>query len=141
VQKAIALMAAVFAFAMTTIWVVLAQGPADQTGTPQIVNVSAKKFDFTPSEIHVRKGARVELKIHSEDVTHSVKLDVHPEGVKQQGTPGLVLDRPRENGKAEKHEDQVIDFVAQEPGTYDFKCSTFCGMGHNRMKGKVIVDP
>jgi heme/copper-type cytochrome/quinol oxidase subunit 2 len=34
----------------------------------------------------------------------------------------------------------VIDFVAVEVGTYEIKCAKLCGMGHGRMKAKLIVD-
>ncbi len=79
--------------------------------------------------------------MHSEDVTHGVKLDACPEGTTEKGTPGLVFDQHDENGKVKKGVDQVVDFVAEEPGTYDFKCAKFCGFGHDKMKGKLIVDP
>jgi len=26
-------------------------------------------------------------------------------------------------------------------GAYDSKCAKFCGFGHDKMKGKLIVDP
>jgi cytochrome c oxidase subunit II len=112
-----------------------------QAGAVQTIKVSAKKYEFTPSEIRVPKGAKVELIVHSEDETHGIKLLVYPEGAKQKGTPGLLLDKPEDNGKVTKDVEQVIDFVAQEPGTYDFKCAKVCGMGHGRMKGKLIVEP
>ena len=118
-----------------------AQAPENQTGAPQVIEVSAKKYEFSPGEIHVRKGAKVELKVHSEDETHGVKLDLYPEGADGKGSPGLLFDHPEENGRVEKHVDQVLDFVAQEAGTYDFKCAKVCGFGHSRMKGKLIVEP
>src|SRR5271154_367467 len=106
----------------------------------KVIEVSAKKYEFSPSEIRVPKGTRVELKVHSVDETHGVKLEVYPEGAKDKGTPGLVFDHPDENGKVAKGVDQVLDFVAQVPGTYDFKCAKFCGFGHDKMKGKLIVE-
>lgn len=112
---------------------------ADQQ--PQVIEVDAKKYEFTPNEIRVKQGARVQLKVHSTDETHGVELDIYPEGAKNKKTPGLVFSTPGENGKVVKGEDQVLDFVAQVPGTYDFKCAKMCGMGHGRMKGKLIVEP
>ena len=58
---------------------------------------------------------------------------------KDKSSPGLVFDNSQENGKVEKGEDQVLDFVAQQAGTYEFKCARVCGMHHGRMKGKLIV--
>jgi cytochrome c oxidase subunit 2 len=124
----------------------VAAGIASPGNAPQadantkVIEVLAKKYEFSPSEIRVPKGSRVELKVHSVDEPHGVKLDVYPEGAKDKGAPGLVFDHPDENGKVTKGVDQVLNFVAQVPGTYDFKCAKFCGFGHDRMKGKLIVE-
>ena len=114
---------------------------AAQTTASRVIEVSAKKYEFTPSEIHVKKGEHVELKVHSVDETHGIKIEVYPEGAKDKTKPGLLFDHPETNGKVEKNVDQVLDFVAVEPGTYDFKCAKLCGMGHRHMQGKLIVAP
>ena len=113
--------------------------PQSDTNT-KVIEVSAKKYEFSPAEIRVAKGTHVELKVHSVDDTHGLKLDVYPEGAKDKGAPGLVFDHPDQNGKVSKGTDEVLDFVAQTPGTYDFKCAKFCGFGHDKMKGKLIVE-
>lgn len=104
------------------------------------IEISAKKYEFSPGEIRVAKGTHVELKVHSVDDTHGVKLDLYPEGAKDKATPGLLFDHPDQNVKVSKGVDQILDFVAQTPGTYDFKCAKFCGFGHDKMKGKLIVE-
>lgn len=106
----------------------------------QVVEVSAQKYKFTPNIIRVKDGSRVEIKVHSVDDTHGIKLSVYPEGSHDKSRPGLLFDNPKENGNVEKGKDQVLKFVAQRPGTYDFKCSKFCGFGHHRMKGKLVVE-
>jgi cytochrome c oxidase subunit 2 len=113
---------------------------AQTNASIKTIEVSAKKYEFSPAEIRVAKGTHVELKVHSVDDTHGVKLDVYPEGAKDKGAPGLVFDHADQNGKVSKGTDQVLDFVAQTPGTYDFKCAKFCGFGHDKMKGKLIVE-
>jgi cytochrome c oxidase subunit II len=112
---------------------------ADQN--PHVIEISAKKYEFSPTEIRVNKGEKVELNVHSIDEMHGVKLDVYPEGSKDKGTPGLAFAEPSENGKVTKGKDQVLDFTAQEVGTYDFKCAKVCGLGHDKMKGKLMVEP
>jgi cytochrome c oxidase subunit 2 len=107
--------------------------------SPRVIEISAKKYLFTPNEISVAAGEKVELRVHSIDEAHGVKLEIYPEGAKKKGAPGLVFDQPDQNGKVEKGVDQILDFTAKAPGTYDFKCARICGMGHGRMKGKVIV--
>ena len=139
--KAIILVAGIIGLSMATYWVARAQSPGSQAVPPRVVEISAKKYEFTPNEIHVRKGEHVELRVHSEDATHGVKLDLYPEGATDKSMPGLMFDHPNENGKVKKGVDQLVDFVAEEPGIYDFKCAKFCGFGHDKMKGKLIVDP
>ncbi len=105
-----------------------------------VIEVSSKKYEFTPNEIHVKKGTKVELKVHSVDEPHGIKLSLHPKGSKDKSFPGLVFTDPAGNGKVEKDKDQVLEFVAEKAGTYEFECAKFCGFGHRRMKGKLVVD-
>jgi cytochrome c oxidase subunit 2 len=109
-------------------------------GAVQVVEVSAKKYEFRPGEIRVKLGTRVELKVHSEDETHGIKLELYPEGSKDKSSPGLVFDKPESNGKVEKGQDQALDFVAKLPGTYQFKCAKICGIHHGSMKGTLVVE-
>lgn len=106
----------------------------------RVIEVSAKKYEFTPNEIHVKKGTKVQLKVHSVDEPHGIKLSVHPKGSKDKPSPGLLFSDPAGNGKVEKDEDQVLEFVAERVGTYEFECAKFCGFGHRRMKGKLVVE-
>ena len=104
----------------------------------KVIEISAKKYEFVPAEIRVKKGERVQLKVHSVDTTHGAKVSVYPEGSKDKSTPGLKLADPSQ--KVEKNVDQVIDFVAAVDGTYEIKCAKLCGMGHGRMKAKLVVE-
>ena len=106
----------------------------------QVIEVSAKKYEFSPDKIRVKQGTRVELKVHSVDETHGIKLELYPEGSKDKDSPGLVFDDPQSNGKVEKNQDQVLEFVAKLPGTYQFKCAKVCGIHHGSMKGALIVE-
>ena len=111
-----------------------------QPGSNRVIEVVAKKYEFSPDEIRVKKGEKVRLKVHSTDEDHGIKLELYPEGNKERSTPGLVFDDPQDNGKVEKGKDQILDFVAQQVGTYEFKGAKLCGMHHGRMKGKLIVE-
>ena len=104
----------------------------------KVIEVTAKKYEFTPNEIHVKKGERVQIKVHSVDTEHGIKLSLHPQGSREK-SPGLLFNDPAQNGKVEGKE-QVLEFVAQQPGTYLFKCAKICGFGHGRMKGKLVVE-
>jgi cytochrome c oxidase subunit II len=134
-RKIIALLAITFLVGVLGIRV---QGQ-NADGDTKVIEVSAKKYQFDPTEIRVKKGGKVELKVHSVDETHGIKLSLTPEGGKE-SMPGLLFDKPEDNGKVEKGQDQILKFVAQQVGTYDFKCAKVCGMHHGSMKGKLIVE-
>ncbi len=106
----------------------------------KVIEVSARRYEYTPGEIHVKKGTRVQLKIHALDHTHGFKIRLFPEGAPESGTPGLRFDPQQDSFKIAKEQDRVIEFVAERAGTYPFKCSVFCGMGHGGMKGKLVVE-
>jgi len=116
-------------------------GPA-QTAAPQVkvIEMTAKKYAYTPSEIRVKKGTRVQLKIRATDRTHGFKIALYPEGAGESGAPGLKFDPQQDNFKLAKNEERVIEFVAERAGSYPFKCSVFCGLGHSGMKGLLIVE-
>jgi plastocyanin len=131
-QRMIALATILVGVSMVTAWMAFAQSAENQVTAPKVIEVSAKKYEFSPTDIHVKAGTKVELKVHSVDETHGVKLSVYPEGAKAKGEPGLLFDQPGDNGKVEKGTDQVLNFVAKEPGTYDFACAKVCGLGTAR---------
>ena len=54
--------------------------------------------------------------------------------------PGLLFASQQKSWKLKKDREQVIEFVAERLGIYRFKCSVFCGLGHRRMKGRLIVE-
>jgi cytochrome c oxidase subunit 2 len=104
------------------------------------IEISARKYEFTPSEIHVKAGEHVRLSLHSVDETHGIKLTLYPEGSTDKTIVGLKFDHPEDNGKVEKNVDQVLDFIAEKPGTYEFQCAKVCGIHHGKMKGQMIVE-
>lgn len=115
-------------------------GAQNPDTTLKTIEVSAKKYEFSPSEIHVKAGEHVRLTVHSVDETHGIKRTLYPEGSKDKTIVGLKFDHPDDNGKVEKRVDQVLDFIAEKPGTYEFQCAKVCGMHHGKMKGQVIVE-
>ena len=122
----------------------LAQGakPAQPSGDKlQIVEMTAKKYKFSPSPVHVKKGAKVQLKITALDREHGFKINLYPDRADTKAPPGLAFTSPQGCWKLKKGEVTVIEFVAQQAGSYPFKCCKFCGFGHLGMKGQLIVDP
>jgi cytochrome c oxidase subunit 2 len=86
------------------------------------IRVTAKRFEFSPSEIHLKKGEPVVLEIQSADVRHGFNL---PDlGVRADLKPGTV---------------SRISFTPNKTGEFAFTCDVFCGSGHEDMSGTVSV--
>jgi cytochrome c oxidase subunit 2 len=107
----------------------------------QVIEVAAKKYEYSPSPIRVRRGAKVQLEITSLDKTHGFKINLYPDGSDAKGDPGLIFSSKEDCSKIEKETPTVIQFVARTPGTYSFHCCNRCGIGHGGMKGQLIVEP
>ena len=97
-----------------------------QGAAPRVVEITAERFEFWPSEIEVAEGEEVELRIHSEDTLHGFRLV---------GGGVNVLIPKRGKGVA------VARFTGTRPGRYTFECSRMCGAGHHFMRGELIVRP
>ena len=100
--------------------------PGDSRPAPaRVFEMTASRFKFEPSTLQVAEGDRVRLTLRSGDTEHGFaikKLDVKV-AVPKTGEP------------------VTVEFVAGKAGTYDFKCSEYCGSGHGRMKGQLVVAP
>jgi cytochrome c oxidase subunit 2 len=88
------------------------------------ITVTAKKYEFSPDPIGVKQGEKVRLKITATDTEHGF-------GVKE-----YKIDQKLPVGK-----EQIVEFTADQAGTFVVKCTVFCGFGHGSMKGQLIVQP
>ena len=89
---------------------------------PKVIEISAKKFEFSPSQITLKKGEPVILRLSSSDRVHGfmskpLKIDT---------------DIP-----ADKSEDVAI--TPDTAGDFTVICDHYCGTGHGNMKMKVTV--
>ncbi|HKV91588.1 MAG TPA: cupredoxin domain-containing protein [Candidatus Angelobacter sp.] len=107
----------------------------------QTIEVTAKKYEFNPSPIHVKQGTTVRLKITSLDRAHGIKIATYPDGAPAKGDPGITFTTKQDCFKFDKNSPVTVEFVAHTPGTYTLKCCVRCGLGHGHMKGKLIVEP
>lgn len=112
------LVSVAFAFALALS--ALAQDTAPGAGG---IKMTAKKYEFTPDTVTVKKGDHVRLLITAVDRAHGFKLDA------------FHVDK-----KLPKGEEVTVEFTADRTGTFPFECSVFCGMGHRKMKGELIVE-
>jgi cytochrome c oxidase subunit 2 len=112
--------------AVSLLVVALAAGAAsiraqgDEAG--QVIKITAKRYEYNPSEITVKKGVPVTLEFTSLDRLHGFSC------------PDLGIRTDIPPGKASR-----VQFVPEKTGTFDFHCDIFCGEGHENMTGKIIV--
>lgn len=78
----------------------------------------------TANEMHVPVGRPVNIKLTSQDVIHSFWV-------------------PKLAGKVDMVplNDNLIWFIAEEPGIYDGQCAEFCGIAHAHMRFRVVAHP
>ena len=106
----------------------------------QVIELTARKYEYSPSPVHVKAGTKVQLKITAVDHDHGFKIATVPDGSEANSKPGLVFTSPQDCVQLQKGETTTIEFVAQTPGTYPFRCCHTCGLGHRGMKSQIVVD-
>ena len=89
---------------------------------PKVIQITAKKFEFSPAQITLKKGEPVILRLSSSDRVHGfmskpLKIDT---------------DIP-----ADKSEDVAV--TPDTAGDFTVICDHYCGTGHGNMKMKVTV--
>ena len=85
----------------------------------------AKMWSFTPDDIELPKGARVDLYLSSKDVVHG--FNIVEKDVNLMAVPGGINKTTLEFNKE---------------GVYNIVCHEYCGAGHQNMMGRIIVrDP
>jgi len=88
----------------------------------QRIEVVAKRYSFVPDHITVKRGQAVTLVLRSTDVTHGLEVK------------GLNF-----NVEIRKGAPTEVTFSPQQTGTFEGKCSHFCGVGHGSMRFTVEV--
>jgi len=91
-------------------------------GSEQVIQITAKRFVFSPKDIRVKKGLPVVLEFTSLDRLHGFSC------------PGLGIRTDIPPQKVTK-----LRFVPQQVGTFQFHCDIFCGSGHEGMAGTITV--
>lgn len=87
------------------------------------IQVTLKKYEFNPGTLRVKKGERVRLILDAADHDHGFKLDEFDV-----------------NQKVQKGTTATVEFIADKAGTFQFRCSSVCGLGHRGMKGTLVVE-
>ena len=83
---------------------------------PRRIEVSVKRFGYTPAEITLKKGEPVVLVLTTQDVAH-----------------GLEFKELNLNTKVAKGKPSELAFTPDKVGDFVGHCSVFCGSGHGSM--------
>ena len=97
--------------------------PARPAPSPRVIEITAKRFGFSPQEITLKKGEPVTLRFTTQDVKHGffskmLKLDAD-----------IVPGKPAE-----------LTFTPQTAGKFVTVCDNFCGSGHGDMRMTIVVE-
>jgi cytochrome c oxidase subunit 2 len=88
-----------------------------------VVEITAKRFAFSPDKITLKRGQTVKLRLHSEDVTHGFFL--RPLKLDEEIPAGPSID---------------VTVTPQTAGTFTTICDHFCGANHGNMNMTIVVE-
>jgi cytochrome c oxidase subunit 2 len=96
---------------------------AAQDAPPREISITAKRFEFTPNQLTLKRGEAVTLRVSALDRDHGlyqkdlkIDLDLSPE-----------------------HE-SIITITPDKAGRFVAICDNFCGSGHGNMKMVINVE-
>ncbi len=95
----------------------------------QEVAVIARRWEFFPSTITVRKDVPVKIHLTTVDVSHGFSLPDFSQG-------SWVVS----SDKLKKGQIVTFTYTFTKAGEFTYACNVFCGSGHPKMKGKIIVE-
>jgi cytochrome c oxidase subunit 2 len=90
--------------------------------SPKVIEITAKKFEFTPNEITLKKGEPVILRLTSSDRVHGFM------------SKPLKVDTDIPAGKTTD-----VAVTPDTVGDFTIICDHYCGTGHGNMKMKATV--
>lgn len=95
----------------------------DQGEESRVIAITAKRFEFVPSTITLKKGETVKLRVTSEDVTHGFF------------SRAFKFDTDLAPGQT-----QEMTVTPEKTGTFLAICHHFCGAQHANMKLTIVVE-
>jgi heme/copper-type cytochrome/quinol oxidase subunit 2 len=111
------------------------QGNPVSSGNIRDISMKVESWRFTPNRIDVNKGDLVRL--HFVTAQDEVELyNGHGFGIEKYGVNVFLL----------KGTNQTVEFIADKPGEYTFRCTSFCSApeaaieNHFNMVGKLVVN-
>ncbi len=126
--------------ALAAPWLIRLNPPAPQTRT---IELTARRFAYSPARIVVNRGDTVVIKATSADVTHGFLLDGYDVEavIKPQGLIFQKYTWEDDDGAVKADWDKVpaIEFVTDKSGKFAWRCNQTCGTLHPFMTGELVV--
>lgn len=111
-------------FVALALAILLMPVPVQAGGETRVITLDASQYEFAPGRVRVNTGDTVIIELTSSDVVHGFYLDGY--GIKQRVQPGIT---------------ERIEFVADRPGKFRYRCSVSCGPIHPFMIGELVIGP
>lgn len=89
----------------------------------RVIDITAKRFAFSPDKITLKQGQTVKLRVHSEDVTHGFFL--RPLKIDEEIPAGQTVE---------------VTVTPQVTGSFTTICDHFCGANHGNMNMTIVVE-
>jgi len=97
--------------------------PAPADAPVKEIEVSAKKYEFAPDLIEVPAKTLVRIHLKALDKEHGLEMKDFKDS--------CVKFKPQEPA--------TVEIYADKAGEFEFHCCKYCGLGHGKMKGKLVV--
>jgi len=91
--------------------------------SPRVVEITAKRFEFNPTEVHLRAGEPVTIRLIGTDRAH-----------------GLLIKPLQVDLDASPEKPDQITITPTAAGRYPAICDHYCGAGHGNMKMTFVVE-
>ncbi len=106
------------------------------------ITITARQYAYDPPVVRVNRGDLITLKLVSADVTHGFFLEGYDIDAWVERTKPFFEVRDA-SGESEDEFSTVeeIQFVADRPGKFRYRCSLSCGSMHPFMQGELVVEP
>jgi cytochrome c oxidase subunit 2 len=114
--------ALITAFCFGTLLSLMGTNRAHADDVP-VVEITAKRFAFSPDKITLKKGQTVKIRLHSEDVTHGFFL--RPLKLDEEIPAGQTIE---------------VTVTPQTAGNFTTICDHFCGANHGNMNMTIVVE-
>ena len=101
----------------------LSSSSAVQADDVRVIDITAKRFAFSPDKITLKQGQTVKLSVHSEDVTHGFFL--RPLKIDKEIPAGQTIE---------------VTVTPQVTGSFTTICDHFCGANHGNMNMTIVVE-